>query len=119
MRKIILIVAVAATVAACSAVTRTRVYMLESTYGVALAQAVALRKLPLCKTGQTSTLASVCMQRSFILSLQAADRNAQTAMAVLKQLADTNLPFNAPAAVQAESAVNNFSALAASQGAVQ
>jgi hypothetical protein len=52
----------------------------QSAYGIALSGERAYKALPLCLTGTTATVLNPCAQRSVIVRLQAADRQAISAI---------------------------------------
>jgi hypothetical protein len=52
----------------------------ESAYGIALSGERAYKALPLCLTGTRATVTNPCAQRSVIVRLQAADRQAISAI---------------------------------------
>ena len=111
MRRIIVAISLALVLTGCAAITKNRLYFMENTYGVALAQAVAYRNLGICPTGTVATLAKPCASRSIVLKLQAADKAAQSALSVARTL-QTDVAVSA-----ADSAVSNFSAMASNPGA--
>lgn len=61
-------------------VGRTQLAEVEAGYGVALSAAVTYRRLGICRRSQVATLAAPCAQRSVVVTLQQADRNARVAI---------------------------------------
>lgn len=49
-----------------------------SGYGILLNQEVLLKAQPLCKTGTTPSVSNICVKRSMIVRLQAADKITNT-----------------------------------------
>ena len=49
-----------------------------SGYGIVVNAEVALRSLPLCKTGTTPSGTNICVKRSILVRLQAANKYANT-----------------------------------------
>lgn len=63
-----------------NAVTLNTMQSIEATYGIALSGERAYKSLPLCKTGTMATVTNPCARRSIIVTLQAADRKAISAI---------------------------------------
>lgn len=108
-------------IAGCAAiqnpVNTTQLAQVEASYGVALSIAVGYRSLPLCRTGTRASYQNVCAQRSVILKLQAADRNAQAALLTARSFVHNNPTVSAFTILQtAQDAISNFRAVEAQNG---
>lgn len=51
-----------------------------SAYGIVVNTELQLKQVPLCKTGVNPTVNNICIKRSVIVKLQAADKIANTAV---------------------------------------
>ncbi len=89
MKKLIIIAALALSLAGCAslptvrvqnAVTLNTMLGVEGAYGSALTAARTYKALPLCLTGTRATPTNPCAQRSIVARLQAADRRAVAAI---------------------------------------
>jgi ABC-type sugar transport system substrate-binding protein len=89
----------------------------ESAYGVALAVAVGYSRLPLCKTGTTTSLTNTCARRSIVVKLQAADRTAEIALTQARNFVKNNPTLNAISVITAaKAAVGAFQSVEATNG---
>lgn len=93
-------------------VSRNNLAQVESAYGIALTAAVAYRRLPLCKAGETASLTRLCAQRGVILTLQAADRQARVAVVAARDFVRNHPTLNAvDILILAKNAVDQFRAV--------
>lgn len=89
----------------------------ESTYGAVLAAAVNYRRLGLCRSGQTESMANVCARRDVVVALQNADRKAHAAVVAARNFVRNNPTISAVGAVGAAmQAVTDFQTVAATYG---
>jgi hypothetical protein len=90
---------------------------LTNSYGVVLSAASAYKRLPLCRTGTTTSLASHCAQRSIVTRMQRADllvvSSLDAADTFVKQNPTVD-PSNYISAVQ--SAIDAYKAIVAQTG---
>lgn len=110
MRKIILSIALAVTLAGCAAnivnseynpLTRERLYAAEASYVVANKAALAYRSLRQCRKSEVVTLTNICRRYATTLALQAASRRVNTAfVAARKCLRDTTSSTDCVAGVE-------------------
>lgn len=113
MKKLIGIVLIFLIVSGCASIrnpiTINQMAVVESSYGVALAIAVAYRNTRLCKKNELPTVTNICAQRSVILKLQAADRNVQIALTNARDFINNNPTLDAWSLIQvAQQAVDGF-----------
>lgn len=98
-------------------VSRESMLQIETAYYAAVRLAVAYRRLPLCRTGETASLTRLCAQRSVILTLQSANAKARFALTQMRTFVRDHPTINAIEFVQlARQAVGEFQAVAASTG---
>jgi uncharacterized membrane protein len=98
-------------------VNTTQLAQVESAYGVALSIAVAYRNLPLCKTGNPTSLTNICAKRSVVVKLQSADRDAQIAMVSARQFVRNNPTLSAASVIGiAQNAVATLQAIEQNEG---
>ena len=113
MKKLIGIILLSISIAACSTIRNpisiNQLTVVESSYGVALSIAVAYRNTRLCKKDEVPSINNICAQRSVILKLQAADRNAQLALNNARSFIKNNPTLDAFSVIQiAQNAVDGF-----------
>lgn len=105
MKRIILALTLALSVAACATIpnpiSTTSLATIESAYGVALAGAVAYRNRPRCTTSALESVSNLCARRSIVLKLQAADRKAQVALGKATIFIKNNPTLDASSLLQA------------------
>lgn len=99
-------------------VSRESMLQIETAYYVAVRLAVAYRRLPLCRSGETASLTRLCAQRNVILALQSANLKARFALTQMRTFVRNHPTINAIEFVQlARQAVAEFQAIAQSSGA--
>lgn len=105
--KKLLILLIALSVSACSALSVTnpintsQLAIIESGYGVALSAAVAYRNRPLCKNGEHASIINVCSERSVVIQLQKADQVVQVALKNARTFIKDNPNLDPSSALQA------------------
>lgn len=84
----------------------------EATYGVALSGAINYRRLGICPPGTVETLANPCARRPVLLTMQAADLKAQSAIKSLRAYVAAHPTTVVPISVlgDAQKAVASFQA---------
>lgn len=89
----------------------------ESAYGIALSAERAYKRLPLCQTGTVATALNPCAQRSIVVKLQAADRQAISAINAANAFIKTYPTVDASNVISAaESAVGTLQTILSSSG---
>jgi hypothetical protein len=120
MKKIIILFT-ALSLSACATmnnpVSTTNLYDIESAYYAAEQVALVYMRLPLCKTGTTTSLTNQCGRRSVKVKIQNAARTAQVAIIAARNFVRNNPTINdLTLLTAAQTALTNFQSVLTAQG---